>query len=153
MIKKSIVKPKKAQLVKGQTRVNYEQTISEIQKYLVLAGAKKITFDYDDVQLPCAITFCYQHKAGLMFFALPLRFNGIYKILKEQKVTNHTGDLQAINTGWRIMKDWILAQLALVDAEIAELPEIFLPYSVTPSGDTLWESVNKMDNPPFKLLS
>lgn len=145
--------PYKAKIIKGQTRVNYEQTIAEIQKYLVQAGAKKITFDYDEAMLPCAITFCYQHKKGLMFFSLPLRFNGIHKILKEQKITIHTGELQAINTGWRIMKDWILSQLALVDAEIAELPEIFLPYSVTPSGDTLWEAVNKMDEPPFKLLT
>lgn len=148
--------PKKAptkRVVKSGTRVSYEKTVIEIQQHLVKAGAKKITFDYDEAELPCAITFSYPHKNGLMFFSLPVRFNGMEKIMRQQGGWTRGGEMQPINTGWRIMKDWILAQLALVQAEIAELPEIFLPYAVMPNGETMWENIKTSNEPPFKLLT
>lgn len=138
---KNQTKPQK--LPKYRTRVNFEQTVNEIQKRLVKAGAKKIVFDYE-LELPVNITFSYPTKTGNMLFSLPLKFNGIGKLMKQQGIAG--GDDQAINIGWRIMKDWIVAQLALVDAEAAELPEVFLPYSVTKTGQTLWDYLKDDQN-------
>ncbi len=129
-------KPQK--MPKYRTRIDYEQTINEIQIKLRKAGARKIIFDYE-LELPTNITFNYPFKGDMMFFSLPLRFNGIGKLMKKQGIQG--GDNQAINIGWRIMKDWIVAQLALVDAEVAELPEVFLPYAVTKTGETMYERV------------
>lgn len=154
-IKKKLPKPgEKPKLLRAQTRVDYNQTISEIQQHLVRAGAKKIIFDYDEAELPCNITFSYPSINGsLICFSLPLRFQGISKIIDQQKTPKHTGELQAINTAWRIMKEWILSQLAFVDAEIAELPEVFFSYSVTKNGNRLYEEVMSMDpkNQPFLI--
>jgi len=48
---------------------------------------------------------------------------------------------------WRIIKDWIEAQLAIVEAEMVEMAEVFLPYAVTKSNKTLYQDVieNKSD--------
>lgn len=139
---------KQQKLPKYRTRVNYEQTVNEIQIRLRKAGAKKIIFDYD-MELPVNITFNYPFKDEMMFFSLPLRFNGVSKLMKQQGISG--GDDQAINIGWRIMKDWIIAQLALVDAEIAELAEVFLPYAVTKTGETMYEWVKKSNDGPLLL--
>lgn len=125
-------------LPKYRVRVGYQQTINEIQTRLIKAGAKKIVFDYEG-ELPISITFSYPFKGELIFFSLPIRFNGIIKLMKIQKIAGD--DEHAINMGWRIMKDWIVAQLALVDSEVAELPEVFLPYAITNNGDNLYDFI------------
>lgn len=127
-------------LPKYSTNVHWEKTINEIQAILRKSGASKIIFDYD-AELPVNITFCYPFKNETMYFSLPLRFNGISRLMKERGVPG--GDNQAINIAWRIMKDWILAQLAFTDAEVAELSEVFLPYAITKSGETMYEWVKK----------
>ena len=49
---------------------------------------------------------------------------------------------QARRVAWRIIKDWIDAQLALVEVRLVSLPEVFLPYAVSPrSGRTLYEEL------------
>ena len=51
---------------------------------------------------------------------------------------------------WRIIKDWIEAQLAIVEAEQAEMVEVFLPYAQNPAtGKTLFE---QLSNDQFALL-
>jgi len=56
----------------------------------------------------------------------------------------------AARVAWRICKDWIEAQLAIVDAEMADMMEIFLPYAQTESGETLYEV---MKSKGFKQLT
>ena len=46
---------------------------------------------------------------------------------------------QARRVAWRITKDWVEAQMAIVEAQLASLPEVFLPYAVTNTGQTLFE--------------
>ena len=47
---------------------------------------------------------------------------------------------QATRVAWRILKDWIEAQLALLDTGMVELEEIFLPYML--QGDqTLYQAL------------
>jgi hypothetical protein len=46
---------------------------------------------------------------------------------------------QARRVAWRIIKDWIAGQLALVEAGQAEVSEVFLPYVVSAQGETLFE--------------
>ncbi|MDR6098913.1 hypothetical protein [Microbacterium sp. SORGH_AS_0454] len=38
----------------------------------------------------------------------------------------------------RIAQDWLEAQSALVDAQLATLDEVMLPYMVGPSGETMY---------------
>jgi hypothetical protein len=48
---------------------------------------------------------------------------------------------QALRVGWRIIKDWVEAQMAIVESELAGVAEVFLPYAVTKSGTTLYKHI------------
>ena len=55
---------------------------------------------------------------------------------------------QARRTAWRNIKDWLDAQMALIETEQVKLEEIFLPYMTDGSGKTLYEYMKEGD---FKL--
>ena len=47
---------------------------------------------------------------------------------------------QARRVAWRILKDWVAAQLAIVEAEQAQMAEVFLPYAVeSQTGQTMFQ--------------
>ncbi|MCH8134806.1 MAG: hypothetical protein IIB77_02370, partial [Proteobacteria bacterium] len=49
---------------------------------------------------------------------------------------------QASRVAWRIIKDWLRAQLAIIETEQAEMVEVFLPYAQHPvTGQTLYEQL------------
>ena len=50
---------------------------------------------------------------------------------------------QAERVAWRILKDWIEAQMALLDIEMVRFEEIFLPYIETQNGQTIYERLEQ----------
>jgi hypothetical protein len=46
---------------------------------------------------------------------------------------------QATRTAWRILKGWIEAQMAIIEAGLASLAEVFLPYALLKDGRTLFD--------------
>lgn len=60
-------------------------------------------------------------------------------MLKQQKVK---ADLQqAERVAWRIIKDWIEAQMAIIEAQLASMDEVFFPYMLDSAGQkTLYEA-------------
>jgi hypothetical protein len=46
---------------------------------------------------------------------------------------------QARRVAWRITKDWLDAQLALIETEMVPLEQVMLPYMTTDSGQTVFE--------------
>lgn len=48
---------------------------------------------------------------------------------------------QAARVGWRILKDWIEAQLALIETGMVTIEQVFLPYVQNDKGQTLYEAI------------
>ena len=48
---------------------------------------------------------------------------------------------QALRVAWRITKDWIEAQMAIVETHMVTMPQVFLPYVVTDNQQTVYERV------------
>jgi len=46
---------------------------------------------------------------------------------------------QATRTGWRIIRDWLEAQLAMIQAGMVSITDVFLPYAQNSQGETLYE--------------
>ena len=42
---------------------------------------------------------------------------------------------------WRNIRDWVMAQLALYETEIVEMPQVFLPFATDAKGQTLYEKM------------
>ena len=52
--------------------------------------------------------------------------------------------LQANRTAWRIIKEWILAQMALIETEMVTVEEVCLPYMLT-GKQTLYQALSNGD--------
>ncbi len=50
---------------------------------------------------------------------------------------------QAERVAWRILKDWLAAQMALLDIELVKFEEIFLPYIQLSGGQTVFERLEE----------
>jgi hypothetical protein len=44
---------------------------------------------------------------------------------------------------WRITKDWVEAQLAIIESQMVTTAQVFLPYAVTSNGQTLYEYIGQ----------
>ena len=125
-------------LLNYTTKVNVFTTISEIQAQLVKHGAKRIVQDYDDAGHISALIFQIETPTGLRMIRLPANVDAVSKVLERQKVKC---DLeQAERVAWRIVKDWVEAQMAILESEMVWIDEIFLPYMVNDKGQTLFQS-------------
>ena len=122
------------------TQIKEEKTLSEIQSALARHGATAILAEYDSSTLS-SVSFKIRTPHGIVSFRLPANIDGVFSCLKKNsRVPKRLRTKeQASRVAWRIIKDWILAQLAIVSADIADLEEVFLPYAQLPSGDTLYE--------------
>lgn len=75
---------------------------------------------------------------------LPVKVDECLKVLKKEKRENPRKQIkdtreQAERVAWRILKDWVEAQMALLDIEMVRFEEIFLPYIETKNGQTIYE--------------
>lgn len=124
------------------TSIDAEKTIGEITKCLVKHGASKIVADYSD-GLPCAVTFCLNMDGNMVAFALPANYDGVLGSMKKDKKVPQRlcTKEQALRVSWRIVKDWVEAQMAIVEAKLANVDEVFLPYAVTKNGSTVYKEI------------
>lgn len=128
------------------TQIKSEKSIMEIQQILVSHGATKIVTDYSE-GIPVAVTFDLNLNDRMIAFSLPANYSGVLKSMKKSpKVPKRLlTEEQALKVSWRIIKDWVNAQMALVDAELADVAEVFLPYAITKTGRTLYQDIGNSD--------
>lgn len=125
-------------LLNYTTKVDVYTTLGAIQGQLVKHGAKKIMQDYDDHGHIAALTFLIDTPAGARGIRLPANVDKVHTVLHRQKVKCDRE--QAERVAWRIVKDWVEAQMAILESEMVEMDEIFLPYMVNNNGQTFFEA-------------
>jgi hypothetical protein len=133
--------------------VDADKTISEIQKILGSHGAEKVMTDYKD-GIVFSLSFALTVNGKPMGFRLPCDWRPVYDILTKDRDFERYYDqdknaklmsdakLQAVRTAWRIVKDWVEAQMALVDTAMVKTQDVFLPYLVMADNRTLAENVS-----------
>ncbi len=123
------------------TKIDSYKTISEIQQSLAGHKAQKIIIDNDSDGNPVGLTFCILWKENMQAFTLPCNFNGVLKAMYNNKKVPRAQCTkeQALRVGWRILKDWVEAQMAIIESELASMQEVFLPYAITKSGETVFK--------------
>lgn len=134
-------------IINYTTQIDVYKTIGEIQGILVSSGAQKIMFDYENRQ-PVAIRFLISTPtANHLSICLPARIKATQKILEQMKREKGSrmqvkpSMEQAARVSWRIIKDWLEAQMSMIQAEQAEFAEVFLPYLTDKTGRTFFEIV------------
>jgi hypothetical protein len=126
------------------TTISAEKTASEIQQKLAKARAQAVLCEYGDDGVMCAMSFRIATANGPVFFRLPANTDGVLRALtRDKKVPQRLKTRQqAANVAWRVLKDWIEAQLAIVEAEMADVMEVFLPYAVRLDGATVYQAIS-----------
>lgn len=128
-------------LLNYTTSISAEKTVSEIQSKLAKAGAHQILHEYDGFGNVSALSFRINTKFGNVAFRLPSNISAVEAILRKQF---HRGKFvtteQATKVGWRILKDWVEAQLALIETGMVTVEQVFLPYAQNELGQTVYEA-------------
>ena len=120
------------------TKIDVFKTLGEIQRILVNHGAKRIIQDYDDNERVASILFMIDTPSGPRGIRLPANVDGVLRALKADGVK--TDYERAERVAWRIVKDWLEAQMAILEAQMVQMDEIFLPYMLDNGGSrTLYE--------------
>jgi hypothetical protein len=133
------------------TNVPVAKTIGEVQQLLADAGADAVSVDYTD-RVPSGLAFRLDTPHGARAYRLPVNISAVQSLLlqREQegafrtlrKATGtFTTDEHAARVAWRVAKDWLEAQLALLDATLATVDQVMLPYLVVDRDDrTLYDA-------------
>lgn len=115
------------------TKVDVYATVGAIQGQLVKHGARKIVQDYDDDGRISALSFLVDTPSGPRGIRLPANVGAVERVLARQKVKADRE--QAERVAWRIVKDWVEAQMAILEAEMVSMDEVFLPYMLDATGE------------------
>lgn len=136
-------------LLNYTTSIETGKTVAEITQMLSRARAAAVLSEFDDQQHIVAISFKINTKFGLMAFRLPCSPQAVLAVLNGQvkagKIPRryHNDMEQARRVGWRIIKDWLEAQLAIVETQMVSLDQVFLPYAQNETGQTLYEIMSE----------
>jgi hypothetical protein len=78
-----------------------------------------------------------------MTFRLPANADRIYKVIvRDSKVPRSKRTLpQANQVAWRIVKDWTEAQLAMIEAGLVDVAQVFLPYAQDSAGNSVYDNL------------
>lgn len=125
------------------TQIDANKTVGEIQTILARKGANQISIEYDE-GLPAALNFQIIYQEQPVSFRLPCNVEGVYSSLCRAKVPSaKRTKQQARRVAWRIIKDWVEAQLAVVESQQAQMTEVFLPYAIDSKGNTFFQAFSE----------
>lgn len=132
------------------TRISAAKSIAEVTSMLVKAGVSTVATRYSDGRA-VGLAFTMPTPHGPRDFELPVNVEGVAALLAKQE---KRGDFRstrkakgyfstpehAEKVAWRVMKDWMEAQLAMIEAEMADIIQVMLPYVIVGiEGKTLHE--------------
>lgn len=146
-------RPRSPATLNYTTAVPVLRTVGEVQGILAAAGAARVTVDYDPAtREPCAVGFVLRTPHGDRTFRLPVAAEQVRALLAEQeragrlrikgrpaKAGTYSTPEQSARVAWRIVKDWLEAQLALIAAHLVTLDQVMLPYLLVDGDRTLYE--------------
>lgn len=121
------------------TTIQAHKSKAEIELLLARNGAGKIMTEYDSKGNPITLKFCLVHQGKELCYSLPCRVDGIHSFLQAKKEAKFKTWNHALNVGWRILKDWVEIQISLIESEMADIEEVFLPYLLVASDATLYD--------------
>lgn len=138
-------------LLNYTTGIAPTKTVMEIQNVLSKHGASAILTEFDTDGFIVALSFKVSVNGNDIGFKLPTNWRPVLEVLKaDRKVSrSQATPEQSLRVAWRITKDWVEAQMAMIDTQMVTLPQVFLPYAVTPTGQTVYETF--ANNPHFLL--
>lgn len=129
-------------LLNYTTTVPASRTIGQVQEILVKAGARQVLTEYGPSGTPTGIAFQIETPHGQRHYHLPADVAAIAQVMKADRdvARRFKTQEQAERVGWRIIKDWLEAQLAIIATQMVTFDQVMLPYmSAGGSGETVYD--------------
>ena len=102
-------------------------SIEEIQGALVKHGATGVLYKYEQGTGRIeALQFLLPVKDQNVTFSLPVNWRKFQRVLELQQVRRWNEEEYVYRVAWRNIRDWVMAQLALYETEIVDMPQVFL---------------------------
>lgn len=139
-------------LLNYTTKIDADKTAGEISRCLSMHGASAVMTEYNPKDgCVTSLSFKIDVNGQTMGFRLPCDWNPVFAILESDPKVPRSAvtQTQAVRVAWRIVKDWVEAQMALVETRMVTTAEVFLPYAVMKDGRTLAETIQT--DPGFLL--
>lgn len=136
------------------TKIDPTRTAGEVTSELVRAGAISINTEYKAGKV-CGLRWIMRVAGNDTLFDMPVRVDPIYQLLKKRSAGNSQFDaaktmLKAERIAWRQLLRWVQAQNAMIETNMVQAAEVYLPYMVVhASGQTLFQ---KLSDSQFKML-
>lgn len=120
------------------TKIPSERTVADIQAMLASANASALMIDYLEGK-PDSIAFKLDRNGQPIAFRLPCNWQGIMVALRKDKSVPRrlVCEEQSRRVAWRVIRDWLRAQLTLIEAGAATIEEVMLPWAITSDGETV----------------
>jgi len=124
--------------------VPVSRTVAQVQAILVEHGARAVMMEYDDRGRITALAFNVKMPNGDLQIRLPIDAAATLRVLQRQAdnreiPVRYAREEHAYRVAWRIIKDWVEAQMSLLETEMVRMEQIFLPYVITPGGQTVYQ--------------
>jgi hypothetical protein len=128
-------------LLNYTTTVPSLRTVTQITELLAKSGAAQILIEYSGDASVSSIGFAMQGPHGLMRYRLPVNVSAVWAVMERDRsvARRFKTQEQAERVAWRIMKDWIEAQLAIVATRMVSLDQVMLPYMLMDEHTTVYD--------------
>jgi len=138
------------------TEVPASRSVQEIQEILQKHGVTGTMMEYEQGTGRIeSLAFKIDINGQAWGFRMPLRWRQALQTLYRGKksvksmyyqesriaAAERAREEHAYRVAWRILRDWVDVQMALVELEIVQIQEVFLPYVIQKNGQTLFENV------------
>lgn len=133
------------------TTIPVARTVAEIQALLAAHGADAIGVTYTDRQ-PVGVYFQLTGPGGTQqSYTLPVDVPAMAKLLAAQHANQEINTKHvrremllsfehAARVAWRVIKDWLEAQLAIIETQMVAFDQVMLPYMVVgPNSRTVYD--------------
>lgn len=139
----------KNKIANYSTEVPSDKSVSEIHR--MLSGvATAVMVDYENgeaASISFRIDKIRENGGGRLQlgFRLPCDWKRTLKVMHSNRTIppRLKSPQQARRVAWRIVRDWLRAQLSLIEIDQVDTEQALLPYAITPSGETLYERIQR----------
>jgi hypothetical protein len=137
------------------TKIAAAQTVGECQPLLARSGASAVAVEYESGE-PVGLSFRLDTPHGRRDFTLPVNIDGMHAVLQKAgnagmfaamhvRTGQFTSPEHAANVAWRVIRDWLEANLALIAAGMAGIDQVMLPYLHVAPDRTLYQAYRERE--------
>lgn len=123
-------------LANKTTTVDAAKSVADIQQLLARNGATRMLVQYEGSD-PVALSFTIVVNESPISFQLPCHWPGVLRALRKEVPPRLQNAEHARRVGWRILREWLRAQLSLIASGSSTIEEVMLPWAITQSGNTV----------------